>query len=49
MLFKKEKEVIDLIEQHVAKLETCLSTAIDTLKSYLEDDIPHVHMRLPAS
>ena len=40
MLFKKEKEVIDLIEQHVAKVEACLTTAIETLKAYLEDDIP---------
>lgn len=39
MLFKKEKEVIDLIEQHAAKLEACLATAMDTLLSYLEDDI----------
>lgn len=40
MLFKKEKEVIDLIEQHVDKMETCLETAMDTLQAYLEDDIP---------
>ncbi len=39
MLFKKEKEVIDLIEQHAAKMEACLSTAIETLLAYLEDDI----------
>jgi predicted phosphate transport protein (TIGR00153 family) len=39
MLFKKEKEVIDLIEQHAAKMEACLSTAIETLQTYLEDDI----------
>ena len=39
MLFKKEKEVIDLIEQHAAKMEACLSTAIETLLTYLEDDI----------
>ena len=40
MLFKKEKEVIDLIEQHASKMEACLSTAIETLLTYLEDDIP---------
>ncbi|MDJ0722573.1 MAG: DUF47 family protein [Desulfobacterales bacterium] len=39
MLFKKEKEVIDLIEQHAAKMEACLSTAVETLLTYLEDDI----------
>ena len=40
MLFKKEKEVIDLIEQHVDKMEACLVTAMDTLDAYLEEDIP---------
>jgi predicted phosphate transport protein (TIGR00153 family) len=39
-MFKKEKEVIDLIEQHVNKVETCLTTAIKTLLAYLENDIP---------
>jgi len=39
MLFKKEKEVIDLIEQHVDKMEACLETAMDTLQAYLNDDI----------
>jgi predicted phosphate transport protein (TIGR00153 family) len=39
MLFKKEKEVIDLIEQHAAKMESCLCTAIETLLAYLDDDI----------
>ena len=33
MIFKKEKEVIELIEQHVGKLEACLLTAIDTLEA----------------
>ena len=41
MLFKKEKEVIELIEQHVDKMEACLSTAIDTLEAYLNEDIPN--------
>jgi uncharacterized protein len=41
MLFKKEKEVIDLIEQHIGKIEACLLIATDTLKAYLEDDIAH--------
>jgi predicted phosphate transport protein (TIGR00153 family) len=44
MIFKKEKEVIALIEQHVAKLEACLSTAIDTLQAYLGDDIPQAKL-----
>lgn len=39
ILFKKEKEVIDLIEKHAAKMEACLTTAIETLHAYLEDDI----------
>ena len=39
MLFKKEKEVIDLIEQHATKMEACLSTAIETLLTFLDDDI----------
>ncbi len=39
MLFKKEKEVIDLIEQHASKMEACLSTAIETLLTFLDDDI----------
>jgi predicted phosphate transport protein (TIGR00153 family) len=39
MLFKKEKEVIDLIEKHAERVEACLLTAIDTLQAYLEDDI----------
>ena len=39
-LFKKEKEVIDLIEQHVTKVEACLTTAIETLLAYLDNDMP---------
>jgi predicted phosphate transport protein (TIGR00153 family) len=44
MLFKKEKEVIDLIEQHVDKMEACLETAMDTLQAYLNDDIDRAKM-----
>ncbi len=40
MLFQKEKEVIDLIEQHAAKMEACLKTANETLQTYLGDDVP---------
>lgn len=39
MMFKKEKEVIDLIEQHADRMETCLTTAITTLQAYLEENI----------
>lgn len=36
IIFKKEKEVIDLIEKHADKMEECLSTAIKTIQAYLE-------------
>jgi predicted phosphate transport protein (TIGR00153 family) len=40
IFFKKEKEVIELIEKHAEKVEECLATATDTLQAYLENDIP---------
>ena len=39
IIFKKEKEVIDLIEKHADKMEECLSTAIKTIQAYLEDNL----------
>jgi len=39
IIFKKEKEVIELIIKHADKMEECLSTAIKTLETYLEEDI----------
>lgn len=38
-LFKKEKEVIDLIEKHVEKIVECLNVANATLQAYLDKDI----------
>ena len=39
ILFKKEKEVIDLIEKHADKMEECLSTSIKTIQAYLKENI----------
>lgn len=39
MIFKKEKEVIALIYKYLEKTNECLSTALDTLKIYLEGDV----------
>lgn len=39
IIFKKEKEVIELITKHADKMEECLSTAIKTIQAYLEDNI----------
>jgi uncharacterized protein len=39
-IFKKEKEVIELITTHATKVEECLSMAARTLQAYLLDDIP---------
>ena len=38
-IFRKEKEVIELITQHAEKVEECLSIAAKTLQAYLLDDI----------
>jgi predicted phosphate transport protein (TIGR00153 family) len=38
-IFKKEKEVIELITQHAEKVEECLSIAAKTLQAYLLEDI----------
>jgi len=39
-IFKKEKEVIELITRHAEKVEECLSMTAKTLQAYLLDDIP---------
>ncbi len=39
IIFKKEKEVIELIIRHLDKVEECLSTALKTLRSYLKGDV----------
>jgi predicted phosphate transport protein (TIGR00153 family) len=39
ILFKKEKEVLGLIEKHADKVEECLSTSLNTLQAYLNGDI----------
>lgn len=39
ILFKKEKEVLELIEKHADKVEECLSTSLSTLQAYLNNDI----------
>ncbi len=40
ILFKKEKEVLDLIEKHADKVEECLLKALCTIQAYINDDIP---------
>ena len=40
MLFKKEKEVVELIIRHIDKVEECLLTALQTLQAYLKGDMP---------
>ena len=39
MIFKKEKKVIDLILRHVSTAEECLTTAMETVETYLKGDI----------
>jgi hypothetical protein len=39
IIFKKEKEVIELIIKHSDKVEECLMTATKTLQAYLENQI----------
>lgn len=39
IFFKKEKEVIELIEKHAEKVEECLAITADTLQAYLGNDI----------
>ena len=39
ILFKKEKEVNELIVKYIDKVDECLSTALKTLDTYLKDDI----------
>lgn len=39
IIFKKEKEVIKLIERHADKVEECLAMAVKTIAKYLEQNI----------
>jgi len=39
MIFKKEKEVIDLVAKHLGKVEECLKTATNTVETYLKGDV----------
>lgn len=39
MLFRKEKEVVELIIKHIDKVEECLLTAVKTLQAYFKGDI----------
>ena len=39
ILFKKEKEVLKLIEKHADKVDECMSTTLSTLQAYLKNDI----------
>lgn len=39
IIFKKEKEVINLISEHADKMEECLLTAIKTIQAYLNGNI----------
>jgi predicted phosphate transport protein (TIGR00153 family) len=40
VIFKKEKDVIDLIFKHLDTADECLKTALETIESYLKGDIP---------
>jgi predicted phosphate transport protein (TIGR00153 family) len=43
MFFKKEKEVIAFITEHVDKVEECVIVATQAIKSYLEKDLAQAH------
>jgi predicted phosphate transport protein (TIGR00153 family) len=40
VIFKKEKEVVDLILKHLNTAEECLTTAMKTVETYLKGEIP---------
>jgi predicted phosphate transport protein (TIGR00153 family) len=40
VIFKKEKDVIDLIFKHLDTAHECLKTAMETVETYLKGDIP---------
>jgi predicted phosphate transport protein (TIGR00153 family) len=40
VFFRKEKEVIDLILEHLNTAEGCLTTAMETIETYLRGEIP---------
>ena len=37
-LFKKEKEVVELLLKHMDVVETCLTTGIKTIQTYFKGD-----------
>ncbi len=39
MLYKKERDVNDLILKHLAKVEKCITTALKTVEEYLDNNI----------
>jgi predicted phosphate transport protein (TIGR00153 family) len=39
VIFRKEKEVIDLITKHLDKVEECLATALRAVETYINGDI----------
>ena len=39
MFLKKEREVVELMDRHLAGIEKSLQIALDSLKSYLRDDL----------
>jgi predicted phosphate transport protein (TIGR00153 family) len=40
VFFRREKEVIDLILKHLNTVEECLTTAMETIETYLKGEIP---------
>ena len=40
MIFRKEKEVVDLIKKHINTAEECLATVMEAVDTYLKGDIP---------
>jgi predicted phosphate transport protein (TIGR00153 family) len=40
MIFRKEKEVIELIVKHLDKVEECLTTALECVGTYIKGDVP---------
>lgn len=39
MIFKKEKEVVDLVVKHVANVEECLRLAVVAIETYVRGDV----------
>jgi predicted phosphate transport protein (TIGR00153 family) len=40
VIFRKEKEVIELIKKHINTAEECLGTVMEAVETYLKGDIP---------